>query len=535
MPHPSLVEQIGQMIVVRASGHWFDQQIRYPQWEATAAQLEDWLSRLNVGGVILLGGTAVELAVRSQQLQAWAKTPLLLAADIEEGVGHRFPGATWFPPPMTLSAIPNAQLAQDYARKMGQITAQEAVALGLNWLLGPVVDVNNNPENPVINVRAFGSTREQVEALTTAFITGCQEYPILTTAKHFPGHGDTATDSHLTLPVLPHSTQRLAELEIPPFQKAIAAGVDTVMTAHLLIPAWDAESPATLSQPILTGQLRHKLGFEGLIVTDALVMAGVAQFAAAEEVCIRAVEAGADILLMPPHPEIALAGILRAVEGGRIAVSRIQESWQRIQRAKEKLGLFSSPKKQEAGIPLNLSAVATPEATATVEEILRESMQWGGNLPYTVPPIPHGGLNLLLVGDRFKCQDILTEQAPALARPRQLGYSPYCVDQELLSTFSCPEHIPLILQVFIRGNPFRGHAGLTPEFEHLFKRFLRTQQIKALAIYGSPYVLDWFHHHKPSDLPWVFSYGQMPIAQGLACNILLSSKASLDQDIQAFI
>lgn len=176
--------------------------------------------------MILLGGSAVEVAVRSQQLQDWAALPLLLAADIEEGVGQRFSGATWFPPPMALGAIARQSLdaACDLARQMGEITAQEAMALGLNWLLAPVVDVNHNPLNPVINVRAFSDRVDHVTALTSAFIRGAAAYAVLTTAKHFPGHGDTTTDSHLDLPVLLHDLERLTTLEFPPFQGAIAAG-----------------------------------------------------------------------------------------------------------------------------------------------------------------------------------------------------------------------------------------------------------------------------------------------------------------------
>ena len=244
----SLKEQVAQMVVVRASGYLFDHQIQYPAWEPPAAQLQHWLQDLGVGGVILLGGSAAELALRTQQLQDWAKVPLLIAADIEEGVGQRFAGATWFPPPMAIGSIglKDPRQAEFYAEQMGAITAQEALAIGINWVLAPVVDVNNNPRNPVINVRAFGETPEAVSQLACAFIRGAKQYPVLTTAKHFPGHGDTATDSHIDLPVLPHSPARLAKVELPPFANAIASGVDAVMSAHLLIPAWDEQNPATL-------------------------------------------------------------------------------------------------------------------------------------------------------------------------------------------------------------------------------------------------------------------------------------------------
>ncbi|MFB2835901.1 glycoside hydrolase family 3 N-terminal domain-containing protein, partial [Floridanema evergladense] len=327
------------MVIVRASGYLFDHEIKYPQWELPAAKLQHLISDLGVGGVILLGGSAMELALRSQQLQSWAKIPLLVAADIEEGVGQRFSSATWFPPPMALSAVAqkNLELALLYAEQMGAIIAQEALAVGINWVLAPVVDVNNNPDNPVINIRAFGETPEIVSQLTAAFIQGAKNHPVLTVAKHFPGHGDTAVDSHLELPIIPHAEERLAEVELVPFVSAIAQSVDAVMSAHLLIPAWDEHLPATLSHQILTQQLRHKLGFAGLIVTDALVMGAITNRYGAEETAVLAVEAGVDILLMPVDAEATIQAICNAVTSGRIPPERIRASVERIWQAKGKV------------------------------------------------------------------------------------------------------------------------------------------------------------------------------------------------------
>ena len=250
----SLKQQVAQLVVVRASGHLFDHEIRYPQWEAPTAKLRHWIEDLGVGGVIFLGGSACELRERTKQMQSWSKIPLLMAADIEQGVGQRFTGATWMPPAMAFGAIAQSDLSQacEYARTMGAITAQEAEAVGLNWLLGPVVDVNNNPENPVISLRAFGETPEVVIPLTEAFIEGTKDYRVLTTAKHFPGHGDTDTDPHLDLPVIPHSRDRLDRIELAPFRSAIAAGVSAVMTAHIKVTALDSDNPATFSPSILT-------------------------------------------------------------------------------------------------------------------------------------------------------------------------------------------------------------------------------------------------------------------------------------------
>ena len=499
-----LKEQIAQMIVVRASGYLFDRQIRYPAWEATNAQLKVWLEEFNLGGVILLGGSSIELQKRSQQLQSWAKTPLFIAADIEEGIGQRFPGGTWFPPLMALGAIyeRDRDLARQYALQMGKITAIEAMAVGINWMLAPVVDVNNNPDNPVINIRAFGDRPKVVGDLAKAFIQGAKSSPVLTTAKHFPGHGDTATDSHLELPTLRHSLERLAAVELPPFEQAIAAEVDSVMTAHLSIPAWD-EQPATLSYKIITEQLRQQLGFTGLVVTDALIMGGITKYAAPEEVAVLAVEAGNDVLLMPDNPEVAIASIYDAVQSGRISQQRIHESLSRIWRAKKR-------------IELETPTEIDPDASFTVDSILQDSTSSSQTLSINTS---RDCRNAIVVADVLDTP-YLDLNSPAIAIPQQFDYQRQIFDS---NTIGCilSDSRPTLLQLFIRGNPFRGNAGLNANTKQIYQRLLTEGQVAAVAIYGSPYVLEWFKTLMPSDLPWVFSYGQMEQAQAIAMKTLL--------------
>ncbi|MFN5515178.1 MAG: glycoside hydrolase family 3 N-terminal domain-containing protein [Cyanobacteriota bacterium] len=523
LPGWTLRQKIGQLIVVRASGYLFDQQIRYPQWEPPNARLYDWLSTLNLGGVILLGGGGADLYHRTRQLQAWSPTPLLIAADIEEGVGQRFSGAAWLPPPMALGEIARRDLALacDYAEAFGAFTAQEALALGINWILAPIADVNNNPQNPVINIRAFGEDPETVGALVQAFIRGAQPYPALTCAKHFPGHGDTGTDSHLHLPVIPHAPEHLAEIELPPFQQAIAQGVDSVMSAHIQVPAWDTGAPATLSRAVLTGQLRQALGFEGLIVTDALIMGGITQCGEPGEVAIRALDAGADILLMPPDPVTVIDALVGAVESGRLTEGRIDASLERIQRAKAKLDFNSAP-----DFPFDPTPVLDLGA-----EILLNSQRQGGNLPLQTGA--ETWENMLVVDDLLNC-DVLNRVCPALKLPQSLGYSHRVFDQTTLDLLNVGAE-PCLLQVFVRGNPFRGQAGLSPEARAIYQTLLTSGRVRGLILYGSPYVLEWFLSHLAPATPWVFSYGQMPQAQALACQTLLGEAASQGQRKDVFV
>lgn len=521
------------MIVVRASGFLFDHEIRYPAWEPTAAVLQHWVTNLGVGGVILLGGSAGELALRTQQLQDWAKVPLLICADVEEGVGQRFSGATWFPPPMSLAQIAQMDLQQacDYAEHMGRITAQESLAIGLNWLLAPTVDVNNNPNNPVINVRAFGETPEIVSALIRAFIKGAHTHRVLTTAKHFPGHGDTATDSHLELPVIPHDRARLEQIELPPFKAAIAAGVDSIMSAHLQIPTLDPTYPATLSPKVLTDLLRQDLGFNGLVTTDALNMGAIANNYGVAEACILAIEAGADILLMPLEPEKVIQAVCDAVESGRISRDRIRASVERIWQAKSKVFDYpNQPEDPHAWENLPSPALETSSLTHQISqtgaidtnaEILTQSMRVYVPTPSRLDPAIDHGRNLILVDDIVDC-DFLTRTAPALITPTQFGFSQVQIVDRHTPEINFDQVISTLtlLQLFIRGNPFRGIAGLTQSAQNWFEFLCKTNQLQAVVIYGSPYVLDQFVPKLSTDVPYVFSYGQMQSAQQIALNAL---------------
>ncbi|MEM6837775.1 MAG: glycoside hydrolase family 3 N-terminal domain-containing protein [Cyanobacteria bacterium P01_C01_bin.120] len=524
----SLEQQVAQLVVVRASGLLFDHQRRYPQWELDQATLRHCVETLGVGGVILLGGSAAEVGLRSQQLQSWAATPLLLAADIEEGVGQRFAGATHFPPPMALAAIAqqDPSLACEYAKAMGAITAQEAIAIGLNWLLAPVVDVNNNANNPVINVRAFGDTPTQVSQLSQAFIQGAQQLPVLTTAKHFPGHGDTDVDSHLHLPKISHDLAHLDQVELAPFRTAIAQGVDAVMTAHLSVPAYDLDRPATLSPAILTGLLRQALGFQGLVVTDALVMGAIADRYGPYKAAVLALEAGADMLLMPANPEGTIQAVAEAVRTGRLPSERLTTAVERVWRAKQKVScsLTTPPETCHAWEhipppPVQLDQLAITQARKTLQQILQASTTVQGQIAAN----PDGIGQSLIIVDDVLSTDWLSPQAAAIALPTACGYRPRLLDSRVchLPPTDLDTSLPTLLQIFSRGNPFRDRAGLSDFAAQCFAHLNAQNCLVGLAVYGSPYVLDPLLAALPTSLPYGFTYSQTPEGQAVLLAQLL--------------
>lgn len=307
-----------------------------------------------MGGVIWFQATAVEAAATNAQLQSLARIPLLISADLEAGMGMRFTDATWWPPAMAVAATGDPA----FAEAIGRATAREARAIGVNHVLAPVADVNVDPKNPVINTRSFGEDPADVARYVAAFVRGAQAEGCLATVKHFPGHGDTHVDSHRSLPVLNVDRERLDSVELVPFRAAIEAGVASVMTGHLAVPAIDPAAvpvravfenaygthdheiplggtmPATLSKPLID-VLRNQLGFDGLVITDAMDMGGLAAHFDPGEAAIRSIEAGNDQVLFSPDPDAAIRAVHDAVQTGRLTRARIDESVARITAAKE--------------------------------------------------------------------------------------------------------------------------------------------------------------------------------------------------------
>ena len=532
MTSAELRRQLAQLLVVRGSGYSRDSQRRYPRWELTNAELKQLLEA-GVGGVILLGGSAEDLRLRCAQLQLWARQPLLLCADVEEGVGQRFEGASWLVPPLALGRLHGRDPAKAVAlaERYGRCCGRQARLLGLNWVLGPVCDVNNNPANPVINVRAWAETPQSAGALAAAFVRGCQGEGVLACAKHFPGHGDTSSDSHLELPLIPHSRARLEAVELPPFQAAIAADVASVMTAHLQLPALDTTHPATLSPAVLSKLLRHDLGFNGLVVTDALVMDAITQTYGAAEAAVLAFEAGADLILMPADAGAALEGLAAAVESGRICLSRVQASLERRRAALQRCRPVCSTSLERV---LNeLSELVSAEERALTDELLQLSLEEQGG---SVPPAATG-VNLIRLDSALNAPQ-LPAMAPALLRPAAQGYQAMLLDGRSPSPWSgnpeaplALEHLgsgPVLLQLLVRGNPFRGSAGGDEPWPQVVRQLLAAGRLAGLAVYGSPYLWEQLRTLLPPELPAAYSPGQMPQAQAVVLEALGLTAVALE-------
>ena len=375
-----------------------------PEGSASHERIVGMVEGEGVGGVIVSVGSPMEAAAKINELQRRAKVPLLVAADLERGAGYRFRGAVYlpgaiplggateFPSLMALGATGDEGLAQE----MGRITAQEARALGIHTPFAPVLDVNNNPDNPIINVRSLGEDPQEVARLGRAFVRGVEGEGLLATGKHFPGHGDTETDSHLDLPVIRASRSRLEEVELLPFRAAIEEGLEGIMTAHITVPALNGgdDLPATLSHAVLTDLLQDEMGFQGLIFTDAMDMLAIDRRFGRNEATIRALEAGADIILMPPDVETAIQALVGAVEEGRVTEARLDRSVLKLLRAKEKLGLNRN---RQVSLENVSRVVGIPAHEAVAQEVADRSITLLKNGRNLLPLLGTRGARVLSV------------------------------------------------------------------------------------------------------------------------------------------
>ncbi len=458
-----------------------------PDTDSTMRRAYRWVEELEVGGIIISTGTPASITDKINRLQRRAKLPLLVSADFEAGTTLRMAAGTPFPTNMGIAATGNPA----YARAMGLVTAREGRAVGVHLAFAPVADLNSNPNNPIINTRSFGSDPHDVSRYVAAAIAGMREGGILSTAKHFPGHGDTETDSHLALPTITAPWSRFDTLELVPFRAAVAAGVDAVMSAHIALPALDQgqRRAGTLSPAILTGILRDSLGFRGLITTDALDMGAIAKEIGADEAVLRAFEAGSDLLLMPGSPGAAIDAMTAAVGSGRISMARLDFSVRKVLEFKQRMGLFTERLVDPARVS---TVVANPEFLATARDITERSLVLLKDSLGTVARLrgAPGRVALVTVSDRRNLGDVLAAELRAAGYTvtvAEVGVEPTAAEQAAVDAAIRSAPVT-ILATAVRWGSYRGTIGLLPATAEFLGGIARRQPT-VLVSFGSPYVI----------------------------------------------
>lgn len=508
----TLEEKVGQLLLTTYHGSFTATD------SDTYAQMMHDIDDLHVGGFItithgsplgIIKDQAYPTAVLANQLQSKSKYPLLIGADYERGTAQRVDEGTSFPTAMAVAA--GGDPTDAYA--MGKITALEARAVGVQWVYAPVCDVNNNPNNPIINTRSFGENPTRVSDFVTEFIRGVQENGAMATAKHFPGHGDTATDSHIDLPIIKASRERMESLELVPFRAAIAAGVGSIMTGHLNVPAFEPDPavPATLSPNILTDLLRHQLKFEGLVITDALDMGGITVRYAPGEAAVRAFLAGADALLMPPVPDAAYEGLLSAAQSGRIPIERMDASVRRLLQAKARLGLDQSRLVEITALNEKFGRTDWQEAAQGISDrgitLLRDT-------PHLLPldgTKPTRALLVALYADPepYPGADLEPQLRARFDSLVALRADTKFVRADTLKLPPPDSYDLAILALFVRVSDRKGDIDVPAEQLPLINQIYKSGKPVITLGLGSPYLIERF----PQAATWLSAFGISDVAQ----------------------
>lgn len=508
----TLDEKIGQMIIAEANVVFWNRD------GAEYKKLRHHIVNNKVGGVILFRSQVWPAAVVTNRWQEMAKVPLLISADLEMGPGMRLDDTPWWAPNMAVAATGDPNLA----RLQGESTALQARAVGVNWLFAPVADVNNNPDNPVINTRSYGEDPVTVAEFARAFIEGAQAAGAMACAKHFPGHGDTATDSHIGLPVIDVGRERLEKVELVPFRAAITAGVGSIMSAHIALPKIETELaapvrtlsereasaaeflsrteagagrvtlPSTLSPKIITGLLREELKFGGLIVTDALSMAGVAARYTPAQAAVRSLKAGADVITKSPDIDAAIAGIKGAVARGEITEARIDASVERVLRAKAALGLNV---KRAVALGEVDSVVSNPRFDEIAQQIADRSITLVRDEHRRLPLDPKG--RLLNVTFTDEDDQAITKVFVDELRLRAAQAESLLLDQRatewdvsrLLARLGEGGYDAVIFSVAVRARSGKGSVALPPIGKRLARVLIERKLPLVVISFGNPYLL----------------------------------------------
>jgi len=489
----------------------------YSAYDAGAlAEADRWVDSLGVGGLIVSVGSPLDIAAKLNRLQSRSRLPLLVASDLEAGTAIRLVGGVAFPTNMGVAA--GGRESDAYA--MGRVTASEARAVGIHLAFAPVADVNNNPGNPIINVRSFGEDPRAVARFVAAAVRGMEEHGLLATAKHFPGHGDTETDSHLLLPAVPADWRRLDSLELVPFRAAVNAGASAIMSAHLAFPALanGATRPGTVMPEVLTGLLRDSLGFQGLVVTDALDMGALVTAYGAGEAAVLALLAGADLLLQPAGTANAVGAIVRAVETGRVSEERLDRSVRRVLALKQRLGLFERRTVPLDSVSLNVGSAAHWQVARDVAArsivLLRDSAG-------TLDALRRSPKKVALV--TYAEELNLTAGVTLAAELRAAGHSvtafrlwpasgPASFDsvRALIAGGAVP-----VFAIAVRPTPWRGTVGMPEPLAGLVRQTARARPTILLSL-GSPYLVS----QTPEVATYLIAWSATPAAEWAAARAL---------------
>jgi beta-N-acetylhexosaminidase len=508
----TLREKLGQMLMVTFFGV-FDSS-ESPEYKEVLHQVQD----NHVGGLIVVtdrGPLGLErsqvypTAVITNELQRRSKIPLIVGADFEAGTGMRIDEGTSFPSAMAIAATGDPKLAY----QAGKYTALEARAAGVQWIFAPDADVNNNPDNPIINIRSFGEDPASVAQYVSEFVRGVEEHGALATAKHFPGHGNVGVDSHISLPTVPGTRADLEKTELVPFRAAIDAGVSSIMPGHLSVPSLESNPglPATLSRTILTGLLREDMKFRGLVITDALDMGGVTSQYAPGEAAVRSVEAGTDVLLMSPAPDAAIAGLEDAVRSGRLTEKRIDESVRRILAAKARLGLN---KNRYVDVAKLNEKFGRPEYQAAAQDIADRGVTLLRDTPWTLPLDSTKPLRVLLIAISSDPDPVPGETIEPEIRPRVDSLTVLRADTQ----YSPIAHLALpppdsydlvICALFVRVTDRKGSVGLPDDQRAFVDELIATSKPTVIASFGNPYLIARF----PKAKTWLAEFSTNDVSQ----------------------
>jgi beta-N-acetylhexosaminidase len=523
----SVDEKVGQLVHVGINARFANRESRFYK------QLEQQVKEEHIGGIIFFGAPIYETTILSNRMQAEAKIPLLLSLDAETGVGMRFGDATNFPWAMAIAATGEPELA----RKVGVVTGREAKAIGIRHVYAPVLDVNNNADNPVINVRSFGEDPNDVAKFGVEFIRGIQSQHVIATAKHFPGHGDTNVDSHRGLPIIDHSLESLEKTELLPFRKAIEAGVASIMIAHIALPQIDGEEitplkvykggdaeqgaeivsekatiPATLSHKIQTNLLRNDMGFKGLIVSDAMSMSGLTLYFDQAEAGVRAFLAGTDILEKPENVSEMIRGLKAAVESGRIPMERLDESVTRQIAWKYEVGLFKNKITPVDDID---KIVSSPDVGELSEEIAEKAITLVRREDGVLPLDPEKKIAVLGFSNGF---DGASTMMPLVSGLRANGVrfeSAYLqenstAEQNTAAKKAASEADILVVGLYGRvRSGAKNSVGIPENGAAILREALASGKTVIGISFGNPYILKDF----PEMKTYIVAYGDMSTLQ----------------------